>query len=123
MPSLELSLNEQSFICADTSHSKYRPLCWIHFGGPKGANLRHLVDVSLSGYPSDIAFSYEGTELEPIHLGDGGSENGSEYGSEDEVVSKSINGPGGEYIQTVQIAMVNSVWAFKVSEMQFKSPT
>lgn len=91
---------------------------WVNFGGLRGRNLRHLEMVRLGtvetllhdGVPAIIGFNYSNTSsIEPIEFGYRGTER------KVKMHSYSIDGPGGERIQTVQVAILGPRWAFKVN--------
>lgn len=114
MPTSEIFLNEKSFIGARPPDGKYVPLHWVHFGGPRGAHLPHLASMWIGSrgcLPTGIKFTYQETaSIKPVYIGD------HEEIEHVEMHPNSIDGPGGEYIQTVQAAMRDRVCALKVSD-------
>ncbi|KAJ5918135.1 hypothetical protein N7454_010510 [Penicillium verhagenii] len=89
----------------------YLPLHWCKFGGPKGAYLRDIVEIALSNglYPSGIEFRYsDQLSIEPTYFS-------SYKRSPEEMDLEPIDGPGGEYLQTVEVARrASSVPGFKL---------
>lgn len=124
VPGPEKLLNESSFMKLCPSSDKYSPLTWVHFGGPRGKHLRHLVGISLgannaSGIPLTISFSFEEEWIGKARLGN------DEKSKIIPMAPNSINGPSGEYIKTVQAASRQSqcsgpriICALKVSVLQ-----
>lgn len=110
-----MSLNEESFKDEPLVTGEYMPLHWAQFAGPKGAYLRHLIDISFSQftYPATIKFQYNDSSIEPAHFGLPESQDFPE------MTTKHIDGPGGEYIQSVQVATRRGICALKVSGMPF----
>ena len=44
VPDSELCLNEESYV-AESFYSIYRPIFWLHFGGPKGSLLQYINNI------------------------------------------------------------------------------
>jgi hypothetical protein len=66
VPSSDLCLNDESFTGESPLTAGYRPLVWIHFGGPNGTYLQSLTEISaiLSvNSIHSIHFSYENGEV------------------------------------------------------------
>ena len=68
IPDPELCLNESSYV-AENPCSVYRPLIWLHFGGPKGSLLKYITGFSFDAidcglcalrfhYNAENAFTY-----------------------------------------------------------------
>lgn len=101
IPGISSYLNDDYFTARDSSTTRYQPLCWIMFGGPGGIYLRHLTGVSVTcrGTLRGIEFHHN-TEHIPIECRKLGRYKSSEY---DEVTHFSIDGPGGEVIDDINV--------------------
>ncbi|KAE8147809.1 hypothetical protein BDV25DRAFT_159511 [Aspergillus avenaceus] len=102
IPDQSLFLNEASHTGALPRPTKYQPLFWVHFGGPKGALLSSLVQISAVYWLKTLmgfAFRYE-TDDGP---GDGQWLQQCSGGFRRLVSNFSIDGPGGEFIEKVEI--------------------
>ena len=101
IPWVGLHLNDDCFTARDSSTARFQPLCWTMFGGPGGIYLRHLTGISVTcrGRPRGIEFHYN-TEDVPVECRRLGRYPSSEY---DKVIYFSIDGPGGEIIDTIEI--------------------
>lgn len=78
----------------------FNPVLWTHFGGPKGAYLKHLTRISLHDYGRFI-FQYDRDDI---------PEQCSQFGRKEKLEPRystslhfDIDGPGGERIIAVQI--------------------
>lgn len=104
MPSSKLFLNEASFTGEDSSSTGYRPLFWIHFGGPGGSYLENVTGISiyysLKGLYS-LEFHYDATYdlAGAFRLGRCAS-------SDLKIRHFPIDGAGGEIIESVKITLV-----------------
>ncbi|KAJ5703944.1 hypothetical protein N7493_011082 [Penicillium malachiteum] len=102
VPDKHISLNEQNLQETSTLTTKYMPLQWGYFGGPQGAYLQYLTGVSLSYFvnPLSIDFHYAvGSHIHRTQLGKVGDP------ETDDTPLRPIDGPEGEIIQSVQVAM------------------
>jgi hypothetical protein len=105
VPSSDLCLNDESFTGESPLTSGYRPLIWIQFGGPNGTYLRSLTEISATlseGAIHSIDFSYE-TEEVPKEVGKLGRWSTGDFS---EIVRFSIDGRGGELIDTVEVSII-----------------
>ncbi|KAG4435231.1 hypothetical protein IFR05_009286 [Cadophora sp. M221] len=100
-PGIGLYLNDNCFVARDSSTARYQPLCWTMFGGPGGIYLRYLTGISVTclGTLRGIEFHYN-TEDVPIECRKLGRYKSSEYAK---VIHFSIDGPGGEVIDAVEV--------------------
>ncbi|KAJ5113275.1 hypothetical protein N7456_001809 [Penicillium angulare] len=111
VPSSAFCLNEQSFKGPIPPPTAFSPMHWVNFGGRKGTHLQYLTDISLGEfkYPASVKFQYEqDTLIEPLHFGVPETLDRYEYSAND------IDGPGGEYIQTVHVAIRDKLCALKL---------
>lgn len=62
IPRGRLNLNEEYFTARNRARTGNRPLYWLHFGGPGGSNLRHLVRMKtyFGCQPAAFEFNYKG---------------------------------------------------------------
>jgi hypothetical protein len=109
VPSSDLCLNDESFTGESPLTAGYRPLIWIQFGGPNGTYLQSLTEISatLSRYSiHSIDFHYD-TEEGPKEVGKLGrsSIRSKRFWSSSEIVRFSIDGPGGELIDSVEVSI------------------
>jgi hypothetical protein len=60
IPAIDMDLNEHHFPTKDICISKFLPLCYLIFDGPKGARLQNLTGISTMPYasPPGIKFFY-----------------------------------------------------------------
>jgi hypothetical protein len=107
VPSSDLCLNDESFTGESPLTAGYRPLVWIHFGGPNGTYLQSLTEISsILSVDSihSIHFSYENEEVskEVGKLGHRSIRAESKFGWLSDR-RFSIDGPGGELIDSVEV--------------------
>lgn len=105
VPASNLFLNDQSFTGEHPLDTSYQPLCYIHFGGPNGVYLRSLTEIRVYAISDilEIDFRYETNAAQPIEtqrLGRTDIEDVSDF-----VQTFSIDGPGGEIIQFVEVSV------------------
>lgn len=124
IPSQNLDLNEESFLPRHAYLAGYKPLLWCHFGGPGGLYLQYLTGITVtSSFPDrifSIQFSFDNEIVPPEHRTLGCS-------IEDEpgkkVVQFSIDGPGGERIEAIEMYQFyvetrgNFLWLIKEGTM------
>ncbi|KAJ5930324.1 hypothetical protein N7466_005817 [Penicillium verhagenii] len=119
IPSADLLLNDRSFQDIMKPEHGYMPLHWCKFGGPKGAYLRHIVEIALDDglSPTAIEFRYsDQISIEPAYFS-------SYKRSPEEMESEPIDGPEGEYLQTVQVVRRGKwISALRVSHTPASSP-
>ena len=103
VPSPDICLNDESFIGERLPAAGYQPLFWVLFGGPSGNYLRSLTEVCVTrlGDLCSIEFHYN-TEDIPLGTRKLGRRNFTEFSH---VTRFSIDGPGGELIQTVGVSI------------------
>ena len=101
IPGIGLYLNDDYFAARDSSATRYQPLCWTMFGGPEGIYLRYLTGISVTcrGTLRGIEFHYNNDDV-PIECRKLGRYKSSEY---DKVIHFSIDGPGGEVINNIEV--------------------
>jgi len=101
IPESNLHLNESSFIGENPLTAQYRPLFWVHFGGPGGIYLQHLIGISALdlGLLCSIEFHYNKEKVSTVSRRLGRRKE-TEYSR---VIRFSIDGPGGERIETVEV--------------------
>ena len=107
IPSPALSLNEDSFITADTYKCNFCPLFWTCFGGEKGERLSSLTGIDALidyciigiqfGYDGEIEMGVNSSELGRLNSWDCYIDEG------DKTQSFSIDGPAGERVTSVGI--------------------
>lgn len=102
VPGLDLRLNDESFTGENPSASGYQPLFWTRFGGPNGIYLQHLTDVRLIqlGNICSIEFNYDREYIQK-EVGKLGRRPFTNF---TRVTQFPIDGPGGEFIQTVDVS-------------------
>jgi hypothetical protein len=104
VPKSELFLNEASFTGENPSSTRYRPLFWIHFGGPGGSHLENLTGVSLY-YGSYVLYSL-GFYCDATHDLDGAFRLGRSKSDNLKIRYFPIDGAGGEIIESVEVTLV-----------------
>jgi hypothetical protein len=110
VPSSDLCLNDESFTGESPLTAGYRPLIWIQFGGPNGTYLQSLTEISatLSRYSiHSIDFYYDTEEglKEVGKLGRSSIRSNKRFWGSSEIVRFSIDGPGGELIDSVEVSI------------------
>ena len=104
VPGQNLCLNEDSFLPLDHFNTGYKPLFWSHFGGPGGKYLGHLIRISTSCSNGihHLRFFFN-AEVLTEHQFFGCPH--AEYDPTPSLkeVFFSIDGPGGERIETIKI--------------------
>lgn len=107
VPDPDLCLNDGSFTGENPFDSGYQPLCWVHFGGHKGVDLRSLTEVCVTrlGALCSIEFLYDikTTRKETQKLGRRISTMFSD------VIRFPIDGPGGEFIESVEVSLIRVI--------------
>ncbi|KAM5484510.1 hypothetical protein McanCB56680_002586 [Microsporum canis] len=103
VPSPELNLNDQYFTGEDPL-TGYRPLAWIHFGGPQGCYLRNIkaVCVTRQGNTCCIEFEYD-IDL-PVEIRKLGRRKVIDYYK---TARFEIDGRAGEYITEVAVSTLH----------------
>lgn len=108
-PPKRICFNEKSFSGGDPLVPGYRPIVWTLFGGEDGGYLFSLTKISISIFQEQFCrmfFFYDNEERFPRCSLDLGSlpnmSRGHAY-----TVRFSIDGPGGERISTLQVAVRN----------------
>ncbi|KAH6856678.1 hypothetical protein B0I37DRAFT_334220 [Chaetomium sp. MPI-CAGE-AT-0009] len=101
IPPQHLCLNEKSFLPRTYYTVGYKPLFWGHFGGPGGRYLQHLTGLSAVSSVGILRIHfYFNVEVPWEHRSFGRLKVEEEY---EETTDFSIDGPGGERIETVSI--------------------
>uniref|UniRef100_A0A093V8W7 DUF7600 domain-containing protein n=1 Tax=Talaromyces marneffei PM1 TaxID=1077442 RepID=A0A093V8W7_TALMA len=121
VPAPNLFVNEASFIGEHPLTTSYQPLCYIDFGGPNGVYLRSLTEIRVFANIDilEIDFLYETNAAQPIQPQKLGRTErnfspasaqiffspgaAQAFSSSASVQTFSIDGPGGEIIQHVEI--------------------
>lgn len=111
VPPDDVSLNAESFTGQDSLIKRYQPLMWSRFGGPRGVYLRALTKISVS-VNGRLHFHYDREDI-PAHSLTLGRDHRGPIGAEQALqrlglyrgVEFSIDGPGGEMIQTIEVAI------------------
>lgn len=113
VPPDDVSLNAEFFTGKDSLIKRYQPLIWSRFGGPRGVYLRALTKISVSAN-GRIQFQYDREDI-PAHSYTLGREkvivaepSDSEEDDASQGIEFSIDGPGGEIIQTIEAAIDKS---------------
>ncbi|KAM5453842.1 hypothetical protein MaudCBS49596_002466 [Microsporum audouinii] len=103
VPSPELNLNDQYFTGEDPL-TGYRPLAWIHFGGPQGCYLRNIkaICVTRQGNTCCIEFEYD-IDL-PVEIRKLGRREVIDYYK---TARFEIDGRAGEYITKVAVSTLH----------------
>ncbi|GBF62029.1 hypothetical protein TMEN_4553 [Trichophyton mentagrophytes] len=104
IPSPELCLNDQSFSGKDPLTAGYHPLAWIHFGGPKGAYLKHVTGVRAMDIADVCTFEFEYEIDLPVEIRKLGRRKVLEFST---TTRFNIDGPGGEYISSVDACVIS----------------
>ncbi|KAK4238521.1 hypothetical protein C8A03DRAFT_43751 [Achaetomium macrosporum] len=101
VPPRNLCLHEESFLPLKFHIIGYRPLFWCHFGGPGGKYLLHLTGISVTSCLGilRIRFRFD-MEVPAEHRSFGRLKEEEEY---EDVVHFSLDGPGGERIETIKM--------------------
>ncbi|KHN98281.1 F-box domain containing protein [Metarhizium album ARSEF 1941] len=99
-PDPGLDLNDDCFTATESSNAKYQPLCWTVFGGRNGSYLRNLTGLSVTCSPliRGIAFHYAVHTPEKT-----GTVGKFRARPNDSVTYFSIDGPGGEIVDTIEV--------------------
>ncbi|KND89435.1 hypothetical protein TOPH_05811, partial [Tolypocladium ophioglossoides CBS 100239] len=109
VPGPKLNLNEDSFPQKGFHTSGYHPLFWTLFGDATGARLRNLqtISVTVAGYVQGIKFQYsqDGRPEQSRVFGRHTYDRTPEYSK---VIVFSIDGPGGEVIDALEVYLVYS---------------
>lgn len=101
IPPQHLCLNEKSFLPRDYYTVGYKPLFWAHFGGPGGRYLQHLTGLSAVSSIGILRIHFHfDIEVPWDHRSFGRLKVEEEY---EETTDFSIDGPGGERIETVSM--------------------
>lgn len=125
IPDESLNLHEDSFVNwrRHTTDLHFRPLFWTHFGGPKGIYLKHLLGLRVLMCPGkllSIQYDYDnsvaglrrsyedrlgadGYQKSHIHVENLGRWIEDDMPDEKTAVRFSIDGPGGEYINAIEL--------------------
>lgn len=116
IPPDDVSLNAESFTGKDSLIKRYQPLVWSRFGGPQGAYLRALTKISVS-LNGRIQFQYDGEDIPAPSLtlgrekitvaepSDSEEAIDSEENDKPKNIEFTIDGPGGEIIQAIEVAI------------------
>ncbi|KUL90339.1 hypothetical protein ZTR_02164 [Talaromyces verruculosus] len=105
VPASNLFLNDQSFTGEHPFAITYQPLCYIHFGGRNGIHLRTLTEIRVYAISDilEIDFQYETNATQPIEIQRLGRIDIEDFS--DFVQTFSIDGPGEEMIQSVEVSV------------------
>lgn len=126
VPAPNLFVNEASFIGEHPLTTSYQPLCYIDFGGPNGVYLRSLTEIRVFANIDilEIDFLYETNAAQPIQPQKLGRTErnfspasaqiffspgaAQAFSSSASVQTFSIDGPGGEIIQHVEVIVIRT---------------
>ncbi|KID67149.1 F-box domain containing protein, partial [Metarhizium hybridum] len=100
MPYNGLNLNDDYFTAAESCNTRYRPLCWAEFGGRNGSHLRSVTGVSVTCFAAIRGIRFHYAIHTPRKMGRVGK---YKAGPHDSVMHFSIDGPGGEIIDTIEV--------------------
>ncbi len=95
-----VNLNEDFFLPLQSYTWGYRPLFWTRFGGPSGSYLSHLIKITASWAGGLLRMDFLFDRKIPDDCQRFGQHEDSENGT---VIEFSVDGPGGEVIDQVEV--------------------
>ena len=101
IPPSDVDLNCTMYDAGNPLATGYKPLCWTLFGGPAGNQLANLIEVDVTMRSSSlhsIGFLYNTDDISRGYRRFGGLAHWTK-----ETVSFAIDGPGGEFIESVEM--------------------
>ncbi|OKL56123.1 hypothetical protein UA08_08708 [Talaromyces atroroseus] len=115
IPLPNLCLNDESFTGENPLTAGYHPLIWTQFGGPNGVHLRSLTEICVTclGNLCSIEFHYDRTDTETPETQVLGRRTVTDFS---DTMKFAIDGPGGEFVQSVAVSLKRLAWKIDLVE-------